>query len=356
MLKLLGIGLGLFLINLVACQKQAEFDKQDLLETIITTYVMDSYADAVTTASALEQALNQFTTAPDLVKLETAQAAWKKSMEAWSKVEGLNFGPGRNQYRYLQLDNTPVRSPSIEAALADTTPIDLPYLQQRGSYTKGLATIEYLLFGAGNNAAILQGYQSDALAARRCAYVYYSGVHVSELLNALTEEWKDSYATELASQTDNSSTGGIARFSNVLLHLSQTIARKKVGKPLGKESGTGAIQPTLVESPYAEHSWAIIHANLLGLQALFGTEKNGMGSYLAHLLGDNSNTKKIAEQLDKLVTLTDNRMASLKMELTTQNAAVESVYEELKLLYNLLEEDYLPYVSITLLTNPDDGD
>ena len=42
MLRILGMGLGILLISLVACQKQVEFDKQELLETIITDYVMDS--------------------------------------------------------------------------------------------------------------------------------------------------------------------------------------------------------------------------------------------------------------------------------------------------------------------------
>lgn len=357
MMRIFLLGLIITSISFSACKKQVEFDKKALLENIITDYVLESYQQVLTETKTLQQAVEKFTASPDLAKLEAAQKAWKNSMEAWSKVEGLYFGPGRNQYRYLQLDNTPIRVHSIEAALADTTTINLNYIRERGSYTKGLAAIEYLLFDSnGGNTVVLQKYQNATQAVRRQAYLFHSVEHAVQLLKALLEEWKNSYAKELASQTDNSSTGGIARFSNVLLHLTQTIARKKVGKPLGKESGSGSVQPQLVESPYAQHSWAIIHYNLLGLQALFGEEEKGMGSYLTYLLGNNTNTQKISQQFKKLVALTKQRPNSLQREVSSQAAAVETIYGELRQLYTLLEENYLPYVSITLLANPDDGD
>lgn len=357
MIKTIAIGLFLLLISFSACKKQVAFNKQEFLENTINNYVLASNEELLQAANGLKTSTNQFLQTPNTPNLQQVQAAWKNTMNAWSVVEGLNFGPGRTQYRYLQLDNTPVRTASIEAALLDSTFIDLVYVRQRGSYTKGLATIEYLLFeGTGDHEIVVRKYLNGMQGAQRQAYLQYSVEHVLELIAALTLEWETSYAQELANLTDNGSTGGIARFSNVLLHLTQTIARKKIGKPLGKESSTGMVQPQLVESPYAHHSWEMIHYNLIGLQRLFGKEEQGMGSYLKNLLGDATNTNKIAAQFAKVVNLTKNRSISLQMEVTNQVQEVEEIYEEMKMLYQLLQEDYLPYVSITLLTNPDDGD
>lgn len=356
MIRVAIIGLFIGLISLVACKKQVEFDKKELLENIINDYVLESYDEVVEKTTILKQAVEQFTNSPDLVKLEAAQEAWKNSMNAWSKVEGLDFGPGRSLYRYLQVDNTPVRAASIETALMDSITINLSYLQDRSSYTKGLSTVEYLLFESNDNSINLQRYQTDPHATRRQDYLYYTVVHALDLLEIITMDWKNSYAIELASQTGDETTGGIGRFTNVLCHLTQTIARKKIGKPLGKENSTGMVQPTLVESPYAQHSWTIIHYNLLGLQEIFGEEARGMGSYLTSLLDDNSNTEKIAKQLEKVVALTNQRANSLQLEVTTQTTDVELFYTEMKVLYDLLIEEYLPYVSVSLLINPDDGD
>lgn len=356
MYRLTAMGLVVLLIQLFACEKQAEFDKQALLENITTTIVVNNYEEGVSKVSALKQAVEQFNNNPDLMKLEAAQDAWRAAMRAWSKVEGLYFGPGEDSFRYLQLDNTPIRATSVEAGIMDTATIDLNYIQQRSSYTKGLSTIEYLLFDNGDNTVVLQKYQSGLNRIRRKDYLYYSVVHALELLEALTNDWKNSYGAELARMTDNSSTAGIARFTNMMMHLVQTVARKKVGKPLGKENSSNTPQPSTVESLYAQYSWEIVQGNLVSIQEIFGNSQTGIGSYLNYLLGDDSNTQKIANQLEKIITLIDQRPNSLKTEVTTQTTEVEAIYTELSTLYTMFSEDYLPYISVTLLANPDDGD
>lgn len=354
-LSLLFIGIGLF--NIIACKKQQEFDKTAMLDGIIKTYVLPSYQQLLTDNIALEAACLNFANTPTINTLEIVQGAWKKSMQSWSKVELLLFGPGRDNYRYTKLDNTPIKSTFIENAINDTIQIDSSYIASRSSYTKGFASIEYLLFDVNNNqAALLNLYQNAPNKERRLAYALNCIKNTKGLIKEIEEEWKASYGTTLSQRVGNTSQEGIASFSNAIVHMSQTLAAKKLAKPLGKESADQLVHPEYVESPYAYFTWDIILYNLKGIQQIFGNTNEGLGSYLSYLINDEALTAKIVEQAKKVENLIKARQLSLSDDLLTNPAEVEMVYKEMSQLYLDISGNVATYFSITILANPDDGD
>jgi len=320
--KLFVLLLCIGLFNITACKKQANFDKEAMLSGLIDEYVLPSYQQLLVDNEALERACLSFEQSPTITTLEQVQEAWKTTMQSWSKVEMLVFGPGRDNYRYLKLDNTPTSLNFIENAIADTVLIDSLYIVDRSSYTKGFACIEYLLFDANNDqASLLNLYQTDVHKDRRFAYLQSSIKNAKGLIDELETEWNGSYGLTLSQGIGNSSQEGIAAFSNAIVHMSQTLAVKKLAKPLGKESADNLLHPEYVESPYAHFSWDIILYNLKGIQAVFG-----------------------ARQL----TLFD--------DLTSNTSEVEEIYQEMSQLYINLSDAIAMYFSITILANPDDGD
>lgn len=347
--------IGLF--NMVACKKQVNFDKEAMLSGIINEYVLPSYQQLLVDNQALEVACLAFEQAPSLTTLENAQEAWKTTMESWSTVEMLVFGPGRDNYRYLKLDNTPTNLNFIENAIADTVLIDSIYMTDRSSYTKGFACIEYLLFEANNNQAnVLSLYQTAANKERRFAYLLNSIKNTKGLIKELETAWNGSYGSTLSKGTGNTTQEGIAAFSNAMVHMSQTIAVKKLAKPLGKESADQLLHPEYLESPYGHFSWDIILYNLKGIQQIFGNSEKGLGSYLNYLLNDDALTLAIVARAKKVERLIEERQLTLFEDLTTNTAEVELIYQEMSQLYIDLSDPIAMYFSITILANPDDGD
>lgn len=356
-LKLVSLFLCLGLFNIIACQKQQDFDKTAMLKGIIDEFVLPSYAQLLLDNQALETACINFGNTPTIINLEQVQSAWKTTMQTWSSLEMLGFGPGRKNYRYLKLDNTPSSPNFIENAIADTVLIDSIYIADRSSYTKGLASIEYLIFEENNNQTyLLNLYQADANKERRFAYLLNCIKNTKGLIQELETEWRSSYASTLSQATGNSSQEGIASFSNAIVHMSQTLARKKLAKPLGKESADQLLHPEYLESPYAHFSWDIILYNLKGIQQVFGTREKGLGSYLTYLVNDDALTNRIVEQANKVETLIEARQLTLLDDLTTNTAEVEVIYQEMSQLYDDLNGNVATYFSITILANPDDGD
>lgn len=355
--KILTVLLCIGLFNLIACKKQQDFDKEAMLSEIIDGYVLPNYVQLLVDNEALEMAGVNFENAPTLSNLKQLQTTWKTMMQTWSTVEMLVFGPGRDNYRYLMLDNTPTSSNFIENSIADTVSIDSLYIANRSSYTKGLASIEYLIFEGNNSpSSILDLYQTDANKARRFAYLLNCIKNTKALVKETETEWRTSYANTLRQATGNSSQEGIASFSNAVVHMSQTLARKKLGKPLGKESNDQLVHPEYLESPYAHFSWDMILYNLKGIQQIFGTKEKGLGSYLTYLINDDALTTRVVEQINKVETLIKARQLTLFDDLTTNTAEVETIYQEMSKLYDELSNSISTYFSITILANPDDGD
>lgn len=354
-LCLLFIGIGLF--NMIACKKQQEFDKAAMLSEIVNTYVLPSYQQLLADSEMLEVACVNFANTPNLSTLEPLQNAWKKSMQSWSKVELLLFGPGRENYRYTQLDNTPIKSTFIENAINDTTLIDSSYIANRSSYTKGFASIEYLLFDQNKNqSALLNLYQNDPNKERRLVYVLNCIKNTKGLIYEIKEAWNASYGTTLSQGVGNASQEGIASFSNAIVHMSQTLAAKKLAKPLGKESADQLVHPEYVESPYAYFTWDIILYNLNGIQQIFGNTNEGLGSYLSYLINDDALTTSIANQASKVENMIQARQLTLSEDLMTNPTEVEEIYKAMRQLYLDLSGSIATYFSITILANPDDGD
>lgn len=199
-------------------------------------------------------------------------------------------------------------------------------------------------------------YQTANFKLRRAAYLLACIKNTKAIIAQIYKQWKSDYAHQISMATDNSTQGGIGNFSNVLIHMSQTMARKKIGKALGKESADGLIHTEYLESPYAHFSWDIILYNLKGIQQIFGDENKGIGSYLAYLVNDGTATTDITTQIQTIESLINARTLTLEEDLSANTAEVEAIYQAIGDLYEHLNNNISTYFSITILTNPDDGD
>lgn len=354
--KLLLLGfLGLILTN-KACQKPTEFNKSAMLKAFVDESIVPNYQDLGTALATFQATAETFQQQPSMTSLENLQTAWKNSMQRWATVEYLTFGPARLNFRHLQLDNTPSSVNAIEQAIADTVIIDSFFISRQSSHTKGLASLEYLLFEPAMGSTVLDLYTTAPNSSRRMAYLLSCIKHVRGLIEELNQAWTtDGYGQTFSQATDNSTNGGIGLISNAVVHMIQLIPQKKLARPLGKELPGNTVHPEHVESPYAQFSWTIIDQNLLGVEEILGDKDKGLGAYLTYITQDEQLIQQIQDKLQSARTKIAARTQSLSADLLSNQTEVEAIYQELSDLYDLMRA--VPaYLSITLLPNPDDGD
>ncbi len=339
----------------LCCSKDESFDQNQLLQDITHNFIIPQFKQLDSLNAVLENSTLAFTENPSLATLNNLQQRWLSAMQCWSTLEMLHFGPATDSYRYLQIDNTPANTGSIENSLVDTVFIDSLYIAQRSSYTKGFASTEYLIFGSGNNTMqdIVANYSTNNHHERRAAYLLNCAKNIHTVSSQLVFEWIPDGNNYAAQAIDSD---GLTNLCNSIIHLSQTVARKKIGKPLGKESSGQQVLPGLEESKYAHASWDIILYNIKGIKEVFGDREKGLGSLLSFNINDPTITDSIASLIRQIEQSVQARNLSFDIDIMTNTTDVEAIYQTVKALYELLSFNIAAYLPVTVFPNPDDGD
>lgn len=161
----------------------------DIVNRSIDGFIRPSYHAFHQSTSALYKAGKALCAAPSEAALEADRAAFGKTVDAWSRIEIIRFGPVTEQNRLERILFWPDRKGTglkqVQAALAakDPTATDVAQLEQKSVAMQGLGALEFILYGTG----------SEALAtgdAHRCAY----GTAISGNLDAIADELETAWA------------------------------------------------------------------------------------------------------------------------------------------------------------------
>lgn len=162
---------------------------QDIVTQSIDGFIRHGYHAFHESTSALYAAGKTLCAAPSQTSLDADRAAFGKTVDAWSRIEIVRFGPVTEQNRLERILFWPDRKGTglkqVQAALAgkDPTATDVAQLAQKSVAMQGLGALEFILFGTG----------SEALAtgdAHRCAY----GAAIAGNLDAIAAELEAAWA------------------------------------------------------------------------------------------------------------------------------------------------------------------
>lgn len=350
----------IILLSLTACKKKADFDKAQMLKDISNKVLMPKHQELVTTANTLLSKTTAFANTPNQANLQAAQTAWKTTMDAWSVCEIYNFGLIKDRYLFWLIDKTPTSETNITTILQDSSNlIDSTYIASQSAYSKGLPALEYLLFNADANTIISQ-YTSNPNYERRQILLKELSKNLVQQCSLILNTWAasgENYLATFQSALGDDLQGSISLLSNAMISLTQEIARKKLGKPLGKESSDGLVHTEFIESPYALYSLNIVAKNLEGIQLGFeAMEGLGLDDYLNHLTENEELTTQILAKLTTAQNQITAISTSLKVALDSQTTAIDAIYQELRNLLILLNTDMANNFGITVLPSDNDGD
>lgn len=323
--------------------------RRDVLAHLADEVFVPVYTDLHGHAVALRAALASVCSDGEPARA-AADEAWRHTHANWNLTISFAFGPVVEQMQVGPLDYWPVRSDSIDAAVADAPdPVDAAYVDGLGTSAKGMPAVEYLFF-----ATELAG---------ACGYTLALADDIVDRTAELADAWP-ARATALKTAGEPgslypSTQAAVDAIVNQSIDNLYAMVKTKLDRPLGNLTGSPA-DPELVESRFSDHSLTDLECNLdsfalvyLGADLAAGGPP-GLGALVA-----DRDPELDARILAQMVRARDTLAAippPLSAAIVDDRGAVQTARDEIDALRRLIKLDVAQLLNVTLSISDNDGD
>lgn len=347
-----------FALTSACAPNEEETLRRDVLAHLADDVFVPTHESLATNAATLRPTLTALCDAPGPTYAD-AQTAWSSTRAEWSRAAAFMFGPIAAQMQAGPLDFWPVRTATIDAAIAEAPETaDAAYLDGLGTSAKGMPAYEYLLFGED-----LTGIGAFQSGSAPCAYMGLLADDIAERTAELAAAWP---AEAAALKTAGESGSKYARVQDALdVVVNATIenlyamVKTKLDRPLGNLTGS-PVDPELVESRFSRNSLADLGDNLDGFARVYlGADlepggEPGLGALVA--ARDPDLDASILAQLDRTRAALDAVEPTLADALIADRTAVQLARDEIDALRRLVKLDVATLLNVTLSLSDNDGD
>jgi predicted lipoprotein len=214
----------------------------DIINGAIYGFVRPSYHAFRESTSSLSEAGKVLCAAPSQAALDAARNAFGETVDAWSRIEIVRFGPVTEQNRLERVlywpDRKSIGLKQVQAALAakDPSAADPAQLAGKSVAMQGLGALEFVLFGTG----------AEALAtgdAHRCSYGAAIAGNLDAIAGELDTAWADPEGfskTWANPSADNplfrDGTEAVTEVMDVFVTGTELVRDVRLGGFLGKEA------------------------------------------------------------------------------------------------------------------------
>jgi putative iron-regulated protein len=360
------VGLGLLLAMGCGPVPLADGERREALRRTTEQVIVPTYSDLAERCAELSQLLEELALTPEQASLSDIRQQYLATRGPLEESQAFGFGPADELRSAAAIDQQPIDGPKIEAELAGTADLTVPYLSRIGANKRGLHAVEYLLFPEDDAEleAALQG--ASQASARRRQFLAAAGSLVAENAEALRDAWAadgGDYGRRFAEPggADSVSAGvqaGLDTLINHAIFLSEVVANTKLGKPLGSATG-GAIDPSAQESERSGASLSDALGNLRGVRNVYlGSRDGSIGPSLSTLVRAKSPATDLRarQALDEAEASLLAVPEPLTVALTDSPERVSAAFEAVKTLKRLLATEVLGTLGASLKFNDNDGD
>lgn len=164
----------------------------DVIGPAVEGFVRPAYASLHERAEELSEAMAALCTDPSPTNLEASRAGFSNTVDAWSTVEIITFGPIRENNRLERMlfwpDRKSIGLKQVQAALADKDPtaIDPAQLAGKSVAMQGFGALEFVLHGTDAEAL---GQKGDPY---RCAYGAAIASNIETITGDVATAWSTS--------------------------------------------------------------------------------------------------------------------------------------------------------------------
>lgn len=189
---------GAFFLCVGAAPAYAEADHVAIAREALDQYIRPGYAELAESAAALNQSVGALCKEPSAAALKDARRAFAVTVEAWSRVEPIRFGPVAEEHRYERIFYWPdpkglgVRQLREALTTGDQSVTDSATLAGKSVALQGLPALEYLLYGDDADALAKSGGEATrGEAAFRCRFAASIAANVAAMTKAIEQGWQD---------------------------------------------------------------------------------------------------------------------------------------------------------------------
>ncbi len=356
--------LAAFAASAVSCGEEtapAPSLQPDVLTSLATHVFVPTIAAFSASAQALSAALAALGAGATVPTLVAAREAWRSCRAPWKQARAFGYGPTKDHDG--NIDWTPIKPDNIEQAIASAPAFTADDIAGRGTSSKGLLALEYLLFDpALTDDAVVAKLTTDAGADARRSYVVALGADLAREAAALEAEWA-AFGPEIAKAGSGSAVYQRAQTAiddivGQLVFQVDVTANDGIAAPLGLKTG-GAIAPELEVARLSDNTLTDIESELAGIEAVW----NGRFADVDDLGIDDLVREKSAALADDVLAKIAAAKAAvaaipppLRTALTAAPATLQAAFDAIIALKKLLAADVVTTLGVTLSVNDNDGD
>ena len=340
-----------------------EFDRGAMLAFWADKIIIPSLESFNESLFQLLEATNSFIDNPDQEKLSQLREKWLIAYKSWQFVEMFDIGKAEEIYFKNRLNLYPANKDRIDSNIeSDSYDLD----KAENFTSQGFATIDYLLFGIGeNDDSIVSKYVvSESPHSKYLKDVVSKAV---ELTNIVKVDWEEGYRNTFVELTDNTATSSINKLTNdFIFYYEKGFRANKIGIPAGVFSGSPL--PDRVEAYYGR-----VYSRALAIEAANAVDNffNGrsysdnedvglsLKSYLDFVEGD-SVSSKLSDEIDAQIASSIESIGSLKENFVDQvnenNIEMLKTYDVIQAGVVMLKVDMLQKLNISVDYVDADGD
>jgi predicted lipoprotein len=355
-----------FSIIIVSCDNSDSGDDvqiQDLREAqLINTYdngIAPLNIDFQIQARELTSSISELVEVTNSDNLLNAQKSWMDLITVWKRLELYNIGLIEDSFIHFEINRWPSDLENIENYISGDDTVDVDFLKSKGSSSKGVSAIEYLLFDPAGNSAALNSLLNPLDGTRRLDYILAASQILEEKSQEIANLW-NAYENDFKANLENSIDGSHNQLTNAMVALVQEIVISKLGKPLGEKDG-GVIQLDKVEAGYSNHSIYIIKKHLEVLKNCYegdfipGGEQIGFDDYL-NAIDQSDIDSAILSSFSKCENTLSAMSDNLVAELGNSPTQVEELQNNFEELLTLIKVDMANALGVIIVPNDSDGD
>lgn len=355
------------LLFLVSCDSdgitesdyQIQYTRTAQLDNIYENEILVLSNQFIQKTTLLQTSVQEFKTTTSLENLTKTQADWIAALKVWKQLELYNLGAVENSFIHFEINRWATNTETIDEYILGNETINDTFIASKGSSSKGISALEYLLFSSEENQEVLSSFTTDLNFERRLDYLEALAINLKTKADALLSIWKND-KDNFISSIENGISGSQNQLTNAMITLIEEVIISKLGNPLGDNTG-GLINIEALEATRSKSSLIIIQEHLTALKRCYNgsfleNEINwGYDNYL-YLIEREDLDVTIIAAFETCQTKIDAIKNPLIEEIISNPENVTNLRDAFRDLLVLIKVDMSNAIGTTVTINDNDGD